>query len=67
MTATGFFLAYGGGTYAYLGTISTFAKLPKTQWMLHAILFILGTVSIGLVLIKHEHCSAGGGHEGHNH
>ena len=29
--------------------------------------FVLGAVAIGLILLDHEHCDAGGAHAGHNH
>ena len=42
--------------------------------LLNVVLFIIGAVAIGLVLLDHEHCSGneggsgdGGAHAGHNH
>ena len=34
---------------------------------MHCGLFILGATALGLILLDHEHCSAGGAHAGHNH
>lgn len=73
-------LAIGGGVYVHIGAsecMPTVYRLAKTARMRIACLlaFVLGCVSIGLVLLKHEHCEpaaapAGGAaaaHSGHAH
>ena len=64
----GLLLAYGSGTYLYLGaSVSLPAALSTGSSNKHTALvvlaFIVGTVAIGLILLDHDHCEAG--HDGH--
>ena len=66
-SSLGCLLAFGGGTYMYLATVPCFSKLTKLtrgrDMILHFMLFTLGAVAIGLVLLDHEHC----GDDCHDH
>lgn len=71
-TATGMILAFGGGVYIHLGAAECMAKcyVRANNLRLRFLIllaFAVGAIAIGLVLLDHEHCSAGGGHEGHGH
>lgn len=66
----GCMLSFGAGTYFWIAATETFNKIlhadtPK-QVAIRFSCFCAGAVVIGLVLLSHEHCTAGG-HEGHNH
>mmetsp|Transcript_10110 Transcript_10110/g.18839 ORF Transcript_10110/g.18839 Transcript_10110/m.18839 type:complete len:470 (+) Transcript_10110:67-1476(+) len=68
--ATGLLLCFGGGVYLHLGATDLMPKiyakgLTKAQRAMAFFAFILGTVFIGLILIDHEHCYAGGEEGGH--
>jgi len=77
-STVGLFLAFGGGTYVYLAAVECMPKvhnpkLPAGVRMLCLLVFIFGTVLIGLILLDHEHCvpdtdepKAAGGHA-HGH
>jgi len=65
--AEGLLLAYGGGVYLFVAVTELAGHLlhPKSsngpilkQFVLQFLVFIIGTVLMGLVLIGHEHCSA---------
>jgi zinc transporter ZupT len=77
----GLLLAFGGGTYLYIALVECMPKLHnekvslKTR-VLGTLLFVVGAVAIGLVLLDHEHCvpprplgapPAPDPHAGHNH
>ena len=67
----GHLLAYGGGTFLVLAGSETWPIVLKrarnVQTSLIALLaVIVGCVAIGLILLDHVHCSAGGGHD-HSH
>ena len=69
---TGMILAFGGGIYLQIAASECMPKVYKAattvQLRLIAFLaFFVGCLAIGLVLLDHKHCTAGGGHEGHNH
>ena len=75
---TGMILAFGGGVYIQIGGVECMAKmqLKCTSFSLRAMSmgsFIIGAVTIGLVLLDHEHCRADSGeagvdpHAGHGH
>ena len=69
---TGMILAYGGGIYLQIAASECMPRIYKaaTSVQLRFIgifAFFLGALAIGLVLLDHKHCEAGGGHEGHNH
>merc|ERR1712216_16287 len=69
---TGMILAYGGGIYVQIAASECMPKIyqaAKTgqQRFIGFFAFFVGTLAIGLVLLDHKHCEAGGGHEGHNH
>lgn len=79
-TNIGLLLAFGGGTYLHIGATECMPKIynPKLSTRIRAlaiVLFILGTVAIGLVLLDHEHCAppsteggeSVGAHHGHAH
>jgi zinc transporter ZupT len=68
----GLLLAFGAGTYLYLGaSVSLPAALgtdPTNQHTAAVVLaFIVGTVAIGLILLDHGHCEVEGedGHADH--
>jgi len=77
--ATGLLLAFGGGAYLHVAQecmVRVFqATLTKPQKWVTFLLFIIGAVAIGLILLDHEHCSrtqstgdaAADPHAGHNH
>ena len=76
-TEQGAMLAYGGGIYIQIAAcecmprIFTHAKSIQLRAG-NYLMFFVGAMAIGLVLLKHEHCEAesdggGGGHEGHGH
>lgn len=66
----GLLLAFGGGVYVQIaatecaGRVNNSVKTTKMR-LLSILFFVLGAVSIGLVLLDHEHCVPGGG--GHAH
>ena len=69
---TGMILAYGGGIYLQIAASECMPKIynAATSVQLRLIgffAFFVGALAIGLVLLDHKHCEAGGGHEGHNH
>ena len=78
MYSQGMMLAFGGGVYVQIGAtecmprVYEYAKTTKLR-LLGLLFFVIGAVAIGLVLLDHEHCAAGGGddgadpHAGHNH
>ena len=73
----GMLLAFGGGTYLYLGTVELFDVETNYSVMTRCVgtlIFMIGAIAIGLVLLDHEHCdgeadsgSDGGAHAGHAH
>jgi zinc transporter ZupT len=79
----GLMLAFGGGVYLHIAATECMPKLYNPELSLPAraaslLLFIVGAVAVGLVLIDHSHCvvedtatsgegGGGGGHEGHGH
>jgi len=74
-TSLGSLLAFGGGVYIQIGAVEAmpraFASVKNSvQLRLLALCsFAVGASAIGLVLLDHEHCVAGGGgaHDGHGH
>merc|ERR1712216_1005423 len=69
---TGMILAYGGGVYLQIAATECMPRFYKeaTSVQLRLIgffAFFVGALAIGLVLLDHKHCEAGGGHDGHNH
>ena len=72
----GYILALGGGVYLQVGAAECFprgiqyATTMKLK-VVAVLLFILGALPIGLILLDHKHCEAetegdgGGGHEAH--
>jgi len=83
-TGIGVILAFGGGVYLHVAAVECvprmYAKgLSNQVRLLSMAMFVLGTIIIGLVLLKHEHCSpptdpgadpaeaAADPHAGHNH
>ena len=69
---TGMILVYRGGIYLQIAASECMPRIYKaaTSVQLRFIgifAFFLGALAIGLVLLDHKHCEAGGGHEGHNH
>eukprot|EP00756_Hemistasia_phaeocysticola_P040910 Hpha_TRINITY_DN16889_c5_g3::TRINITY_DN16889_c5_g3_i1::g.148321::m.148321 len=67
----GLLLAFGGGVYVYVGLTECFPRINDyaTTFLLRLGafgFFALGVVAIGLVLLDHEHCVAGGG-DAHAH
>ena len=72
---TGMLLAYGAGNYIYCATVHMFSQGSKdfAVEIKKLLVFIVGAVAIGLILLDHEHCTAEGAaadadpHAGHNH
>ena len=69
---TGMALAFGGGCYLYVGLCELTEVMFKTvdnaaKLLARLAFFSLGTIAIGLILLDHEHCSSGGGHDHHDH
>ena len=72
----GLLLAFSGGVYVYVAATecaATFVHKNPT-WrlkLLNTVLFVVGAVAIGLVLLDHSHCSGDkeveDPHAGHNH
>ena len=70
----GLLLAFGGGVYLQIGCVECMPKmvshaLTPARKLFCILMFIIGAVLIGLVLLDHEHCGGhdGHGHEGHGH
>ena len=72
---TGMLLAYGAGNYIYCATVRMLSQGSKTidVEIKKLLVFIIGAVAIGLILLDHEHCVADGAdaaadpHAGHAH
>ena len=71
---TGMLLAYGGGNYIYCATVHMFSQGSNdiSVEIKKLLVFIVGAVAIGLVLLDHKHCTAdsegiAGGHDSHDH
>ena len=70
---TGLLLAYGAGNYIYCATVHMFSQGSKSAAVeiKKLLVFIVGAVAIGLILLDHEHCVADGAaadpHAGHDH
>ena len=72
---TGMLLAYGAGNYIYCATVHMFSQGSKdfAVEIKKLLVFIVGAVAIGLILLDHEHCEAEGAaaaadpHAGHDH
>jgi len=67
----GMILTFGGGVYLQIGCAECmgrmYAQAKSVPLKSAAILvFCLGALAIGLVLLDHQHCNAGGG-DGHDH
>ena len=77
--AVGVVLAYGGGTYLYLGAVECIPRALaqsdnikahgyaqfKRHYATVLAAFVIGAVSIGLILLDHKHCEAEGGAHDH--
>jgi zinc transporter ZupT len=68
----GYILAVGGGIYIQIGAAECLPRafdnaISQGQKIKSMFMFAFGAILIGLVLMDHEHCEVGGGHEGHNH
>lgn len=68
----GMLLAYGAGNYIYAATVHLFKEAKNARDnALMLLFFCIGAISIGLILLDHEHCSteAADGDEtgGHGH
>jgi len=68
----GYFLAFGGGVYITIGATECMPRMYEytkgmTMTLVSFLLFTVGAVAIGLILLDHEHCEVGGDHDGHNH
>lgn len=73
-SVTGLLLAFGGGTYVYLGAAECMPRVHHKQLsakmhLLCMLAFMVGAVLIGLILLDHKHCvpDDGAGHAGHGH
>jgi zinc transporter ZupT len=61
--AVGCLLAYGAGTCIYIATVPIFPQIAnnlitKREMAWHLVLFVLGAVCIGLVLLRYGGCAA---------
>ena len=70
-STTGLLLAFGGGIYVQIGCVECMPKmvnpaLSPSRKLVCVTAFIVGAVLIGLVLLDHEHCAGGDGHD-HGH
>ena len=69
--ATSCLLAYGGGTYLWIGTVECFPCLMKERKPIRILsllfAFLFGVLLIHLALLNHEHCDPDGAHAGHDH
>ena len=64
----GMILAFGAGTYIYVATVHLFEEIKEVKDMAIRILcFCIGCVSIGLILLDHEHCTASSDSGAHAH
>ena len=58
---TGMLLAYGAGNYIYCATVRMLSQGKTIDVEIKKLLvFIIGAVAIGLILLDHEHCVAAG-------
>ena len=81
---TGMLLAYGAGNYIYCATVHMFSQGSKNKLfdLKKLLVFAVGAIAIGLILLDHEHCTAptpagapapaadahaGHAHHGHGH
>jgi zinc transporter ZupT len=71
---TGMLLAYGAGNYIYCATVHMFSQGSNdlSVEIKKMLVFIVGAIAIGLILLDHEHCTAhsegnAGGHDNHEH
>ena len=57
---TGMILAYGAGNYLYCATVHMFSQGSKDRFFdaKKLLVFALGAIAIGLILLDHEHCEA---------
>ena len=63
--AVGMLLAYGGGVYLQIGAAECMPRAHEGASSLRSLLaclaaYVVGVVAIGLVLLDHKHCAAGG-------
>ena len=68
----GYFLAFGGGIYIAIGAVECMPRIFQytkglCMTTISFLLFAVGAVAIGLILLDHEHCDVGGAHDGHDH
>jgi zinc transporter ZupT len=67
----GMILVFGGGIYIQIALVECMARVHAVAHSLQLkaasiALFVVGAIAIGLVLLDHQHCEAGG-HDGHGH
>jgi hypothetical protein len=57
---TGMLLAYGAGNYLYCATVHMFSQGSKDRFFdaKKILVFAIGAITIGLILLDHEHCEA---------
>ena len=72
LMATGCILSAGAGVYIYVAGGECFPRARDSQTttqdkLISLASFVLGAVPIGLVLLNHFHCEAGGHDDGHGH
>ena len=68
----GYFLAFGGGVYIAIGATECMPRIFQyskgfVMFLVSFLLFSIGAVAIGLILLDHKHCEVGDAHDGHNH
>ena len=67
----GMLLAFGGGIYVQVGVAECMPRASEVaetvmRRLLAVCVFIIGVITIAVVLVSHEHCSPDGGHS-HDH
>merc|ERR1719401_986589 len=73
-SSIGLLLAFGGGVYLHIAATECMPRIYNENLSIPVRIgcmaaFVVGAILIGLVLLDHEHCSAGGegGGDGHHH
>ena len=66
-TLNGCLLAFGGGIYLQVACSECMTRVGQAaksakMLLIALVVFVLGVLAIGLVLLNHEHCAPGGGH-----
>jgi zinc transporter ZupT len=70
--SVGMVLVFGGGIYLQVGLVECMARVHALASSLQLktasiAFFVVGAIAIGLVLLDHQHCEAGGSGHSHGH